>query len=305
MTENGNQCNLDGNGAIKNSEITPSRSNSFSIESLLSNDNKKVSDRRQFGTYFDSSKVLKCFPQTKVDNNERLSENVDADRLVHSRFSQSEPYPSDNNELRLLGATDFLKNKERHNCLPGEELFQRRFSSEDSSDYKSEDERKKRPRTAFTAAQIKSLEAEFERNKYLSVAKRCQLSKTLKLTETQIKIWFQNRRTKWKRKYTNDIEILAQQYYSSMGILTPRPIFLGDRLWFFNYPGQSPMANMPSVLPSIMPISTGNQILSPQVSLSTSQPCSSYSNYVDLREPPPETSPMIHLQNFGRNFENS
>jgi len=48
------------------------------------------------------------------------------------------------------------------------------------------DERKKRPRTAFTPAQIKSLEAEFEKNKYLSVAKRLQLSKNLKLTETQV-----------------------------------------------------------------------------------------------------------------------
>ncbi|XP_026673567.1 homeobox protein ceh-19 isoform X2 [Ceratina calcarata] len=94
----------------------------------------------------------------------------------------------------------------------------------------SDDERKKRPRTAFTAAQIKSLEAEFERNKYLSVAKRLQLSKSLKLTETQIKIWFQNRRTKWKRKYTNDVELLAQQYYSSLGIPAPRPIFVEDRL---------------------------------------------------------------------------
>lgn len=54
-----------------------------------------------------------------------------------------------------------------------------------SVDYKSDDERKKRPRTAFTAAQIKSLEGEFEKNKYLSVAKRSQLSKNLKLTETQ------------------------------------------------------------------------------------------------------------------------
>ena len=52
----------------------------------------------------------------------------------------------------------------------------------------SDDERKKRPRTAFTAAQIKSLEAEFERNKYLSVAKRLQLSKSLKLTETQVRV---------------------------------------------------------------------------------------------------------------------
>lgn len=49
------------------------------------------------------------------------------------------------------------------------------------------DERKKRPRTAFTPAQIKSLETEFEKNKYLSVAKRLQLSKSLKLTETQVR----------------------------------------------------------------------------------------------------------------------
>ena len=51
----------------------------------------------------------------------------------------------------------------------------------------SADDRKKRPRTAFTAAQIKALESEFEKNKYLSVSKRMQLSKQLKLTETQVK----------------------------------------------------------------------------------------------------------------------
>ena len=49
------------------------------------------------------------------------------------------------------------------------------------------DERKKRPRTAFTASQIKSLESEFEKNKYLSVSKRTQLSKQLSLTETQVR----------------------------------------------------------------------------------------------------------------------
>lgn len=48
----------------------------------------------------------------------------------------------------------------------------------------------------------------------------------------QIKIWFQNRRTKWKRKYTNDLELVAQQYYSALGVAAPRPLFLGDRLWY-------------------------------------------------------------------------
>ncbi|XP_063886731.1 homeobox protein MSH-C-like [Scylla paramamosain] len=106
----------------------------------------------------------------------------------------------------------------------------------DAESLKAGEERKKRPRTAFTASQIKALEQEFEKNKYLSVSKRLQLSKQLKLTETQIKIWFQNRRTKWKRKYTNDLEVMAQQYYSALGLLSHRPMVVGDRLWLFNYP---------------------------------------------------------------------
>ena len=47
-------------------------------------------------------------------------------------------------------------------------------------------EAKKRPRTAFTPEQIKRLEEEFHTNKYLSVGKRLELSKELKLTETQV-----------------------------------------------------------------------------------------------------------------------
>lgn len=56
------------------------------------------------------------------------------------------------------------------------------------SDDGKDGERKKRPRTAFTASQVKALESEFERNKYLSVAKRSQLAKSLKLTETQVSL---------------------------------------------------------------------------------------------------------------------
>ncbi|KAG6447245.1 hypothetical protein O3G_MSEX004843 [Manduca sexta] len=117
--------------------------------------------------------------------------------------------------------------------------------------------RGKRARTAFSAQQIKSLEAEFEKNRYLSVAARGRLARQLRLTETQIKIWFQNRRTKWKRKYTNDIELLAQQYYSSMGIVAPRPMFVGDRLWVFNYPNRLPPTQQQQWIKSV----TQNHIL--------------------------------------------
>ena len=69
--------------------------------------------------------------------------------------------------------------------FPKSNLSKFLISGEEETTLSSED-RKKRPRTAFTAAQIKALENEFEKNKYLSVSKRMQLSKQQKLTETQV-----------------------------------------------------------------------------------------------------------------------
>lgn len=57
----------------------------------------------------------------------------------------------------------------------------------------------RRKRTAFTSSQLLELEKEFISKKYLSLNERSNIAKLLNLSEMQIKIWFQNRRAKWKR----------------------------------------------------------------------------------------------------------
>ncbi|KAM8759855.1 homeobox protein Nkx-3.1 [Acanthopagrus schlegelii] len=74
------------------------------------------------------------------------------------------------------------------------------FSSSSESNSSSSAGKQKRSRAAFTHLQVLELEKKFNHQKYLSAPERAHLASTLRLTETQVKIWFQNRRYKTKRK---------------------------------------------------------------------------------------------------------
>jgi len=76
----------------------------------------------------------------------------------------------------------------------------------------------KRPRTAFTSSQLIRLKDEFERSKYLTGERRQILANELGLNESQIKIWYQNKRAKIKKtsgvRNTLALHLMAQGLYN-------------------------------------------------------------------------------------------
>lgn len=87
--------------------------------------------------------------------------------------------------------------------------------------------RKKKTRTVFSRSQVFQLESTFDMKRYLSSSERACLASSLQLTETQVKTWFQNRRNKWKRQLSAELEA-ANMAHASAQTLVGMPLVFRD-----------------------------------------------------------------------------
>ncbi|XP_056593643.1 homeobox protein HMX1 [Triplophysa dalaica] len=106
--------------------------------------------------------------------------------------------------------------------------------------------RKKKTRTVFSRSQVFQLESTFDMKRYLSSSERAGLAASLHLTETQVKIWFQNRRNKWKRQLAAELE--AANFNHSSQRIVRVPILYHDK----TTPMSTISFNVSQVSPPIM-----------------------------------------------------
>ncbi|KAK5908646.1 hypothetical protein CgunFtcFv8_016682 [Champsocephalus gunnari] len=181
--------------------MTSSHKSSFSIVDIL--DPNKFNSKRG-----NELSIVKEFP---VPHEEGTSLESDSDAggdfRVERTQAEEEIYSASPRRHGVVDNSLLLSPPaESESCLPGkQDDGESGAAQQDPSPHKRQrtDQpcaKPRRARTAFTYEQLVALENKFRTTRYLSVCERLNLALSLSLTETQVKIWFQNRRTKWKKQ---------------------------------------------------------------------------------------------------------
>ncbi|CAF0852356.1 unnamed protein product [Brachionus calyciflorus] len=131
--------------------------------------------------------------QTKpVEKKVQLKFSIDSILGLNSECKIESPKEIISNPVEKI-ETENLHFETKSNCS-------KKRKSRKSSDLNTANN--KRMRTIFTQEQLDNLEVEFLRQQYMVGSERSYLASSLGLSESQVKIWFQNRRIKWRKSQT-------------------------------------------------------------------------------------------------------
>ncbi|KAL4640151.1 homeobox protein HMX2 [Arapaima gigas] len=121
---------------------------------------------------------------------------------------------------------DYKEDKERQCGQLSPVSDGRRRDAEDKQNHLA----KKKSRTVFSRSQVFQLESTFDMKRYLSSSERACLASSLQLTETQVKTWFQNRRNKWKRQLSAELEAANMAHASGQTVVGMPLVFRENSL---------------------------------------------------------------------------
>ncbi|XP_034533158.1 homeobox protein HMX1 [Notolabrus celidotus] len=197
----------------------PSRGSSFYIENLLGNTFRGAAaeERVETPSFRVSHSPVRCpgLETERVEDREVLNWRGASPNSRSPQDEHSNPvHTSDRDSPPPAGRAEEHEEPEEEkgdesltDDREEEDVRSSCFSREDSCDTGDlKMARKKKTRTVFSRSQVFQLESTFDLKRYLSSSERAGLAATLQLTETQVKIWFQNRRNKWKRQIAADME---------------------------------------------------------------------------------------------------
>ncbi|KAM8938798.1 homeobox protein HMX1 [Pelodytes ibericus] len=246
--------------SVENPGATSTRVSSFFIENLLGTQTKesKKSTSQEDGHIVQHSGLAgshitsMCCQISPFNYSNHgsfpLRENtMEWYRRAHATYiGCTSPETSDRDSPEISeGAEKHYRGYRKHKDEDKREDYQCKDEEKNEQDSDQRSSRKKKTRTVFSRSQVFQLETTFDMKRYLSSSERAGLAASLHLTETQVKIWFQNRRNKWKRQLAADLEAANMSHTSQRIVRVPI-------LYHENSPASTLGFNLPHISPPLV-----------------------------------------------------